>query len=165
MPRATQVAALGAANTGVPATDGTPYAELWLGTHPSGAAKLSGATARPPAGVCFLERIPVLDSLGTVFTCRRDTVEVLAGVEAGGAARRCCCSPLWRRPSFSAQNLVGGQGAEHPGAPGHPAGTEAARGAPGCVQGAACGPQGRECMGNAEMPQTDSSSFGRARIA
>ena len=38
-----QVASLGSANTGVPAVEGTPYAELWLGTHPSGPATLEGA--------------------------------------------------------------------------------------------------------------------------
>jgi mannose-6-phosphate isomerase len=39
-----QVASLGAANTGAPAEAGRPYAELWLGTHPSGPAQLPGAS-------------------------------------------------------------------------------------------------------------------------
>lgn len=47
------VAALGAANTGAPAQPGVPYAELWLGTHPSGPARLAGALQQPAcASVC-----------------------------------------------------------------------------------------------------------------
>ena len=43
---ASQVASLGAANTGAAAEAGRPYAELWLGTHPSGPAVLPGAWRR-----------------------------------------------------------------------------------------------------------------------
>jgi mannose-6-phosphate isomerase len=43
---ASQVASLGSANTGAAAEAGRPYAELWLGTHPSGPARLPGACGR-----------------------------------------------------------------------------------------------------------------------
>lgn len=40
-----QVASLGEVNTGEPSLADTPYAELWLGTHPSGAARLEDSGA------------------------------------------------------------------------------------------------------------------------
>lgn len=38
-----QVALLGQHNTGSPVDASKPYAELWMGTHPSGPSKLAGA--------------------------------------------------------------------------------------------------------------------------
>ena len=36
-----EVSALGALNTGVPSDASKPYAELWMGTHPSGPSLVS----------------------------------------------------------------------------------------------------------------------------
>jgi mannose-6-phosphate isomerase len=47
---ATQVAALYAANQSV-ATDDAPYAELWMGTHPSGPSVLAGSSTTLKAAI------------------------------------------------------------------------------------------------------------------
>ena len=49
--RAAQVAELCARNSGVPAEPGRPYAEFWVGTHPSGPSQLQGA---PLVDCCLL---------------------------------------------------------------------------------------------------------------
>jgi hypothetical protein len=126
-----QVAALGAANTGVPATDGTPYAELWFGTHPSGAAIVTGAAQQTPSSLSALYTLVTVRPLAF----RRDTPQVVAGCRTAAALGGSGCQSLRWRLAVSSQSPVCGQSVEYPGAPGQGAGAGTAHREAGRVQG------------------------------
>ena len=100
-PPASQVASLGAANTGAAAEAGRPYAELWLGTHPSGPAVLPGACSS--CGGARSRNAADRALCSAVCSRGRRHAQGLAGGGAGAAPWRCRGSALRRRPAVSAQ--------------------------------------------------------------